>query len=100
MVNPKDILFDDNGEELFKDGDHVIGDATMHYSKLLIMCEKGENKKHPDSGVGVNSWLLDEAGGDDLKKEITAQLEGDGQVIETLTGDNLNNLVVSGKYVR
>lgn len=99
MGKADDILIDqDTFEDQVQDGDDVIGDATRQHSQLLIICEKGENKVAPDSGVGVAGWLLDDQDAGDLRKEIQAELEGDGQRIESITGDSLANLEVRGKY--
>jgi hypothetical protein len=100
MGKADDILLDQvTFEDQVKDGDDVIGDATRQNSQLLIVCEKGENKQYPDSGVGVASKLLDDVGLEDLRREIQSEVEGDGQRVESITGDNLSNLEVAGRYV-
>jgi hypothetical protein len=98
MAKTKDILMDENGEEKVKDGDFEIGDSTQQNQKLLILCETGENKMEPDSGVGINSWILDEASGDDLKKRISNEFEADGLRVESISGDSLESLTVKAKY--
>ncbi|WP_317899418.1 hypothetical protein [Aurantibacillus circumpalustris] len=94
-----DILLDQNtGENEVRNGDDYVGESTRQHSQLLIICEKGENKMEPDSGVGVESWILDEGGLRDLKKETQAELEADGQTIDFLIISGLNDFKVAGKY--
>lgn len=87
MGKVDDILFDDDYEDVVKDGDDAIGDSTELNFKLLIVCEKAENKMALDSGVGIATWLLDEADGGDLKKDIQSEIEADGATIQRLNVD-------------
>jgi hypothetical protein len=98
MAKVYDILVDENGEDIVKDGDDFIEESTRQHSQFLIMCEKGENKMEPVSGVGIASWLLDEAGEQELKKSIQEELEGDGQVIEFINVKDVENIQVAGVY--
>lgn len=84
MVKSGDIMFDADGVMIIKDGDLVFGDANGTLQKRLITTEKGENKSAPLWGIGINSWLLSEADGQDLKKEFQGQYENDGLRIISL----------------
>lgn len=98
MAKALDIIIDANGEDDVLNGDDRIGDATRQHTRLLVLCEKGENKMEPISGVGIASWVLDEQDGQDLKKEIQGELEGDGQRIESLIVRSIDNITVAGTY--
>lgn len=98
MAKALDIIMDEDGEDAVLNGDDRIEDATRQHTKLLVLCEKGENKMEPESGVGIASWILDDQDGQDLKKEIQAELEGDGQRIESLIVRSIDNITVSGTY--
>ena len=99
MAEVLDIMLDDAGEDVMSGGDFGLGDPAQINSKLLIVCEKGENKMEPASGVGISSWILDEVDGDELKKEIQAELEDDGLVVRKLIIEG-ENVTVAAKYGR
>lgn len=98
MAKALDIIIDADGEDDVLNGDDRIGDATRQHTRLLVLCEKAENKMEPISGVGIASWVLDEQDGQDLKKEIQGELEGDGQRIESLIVRSVDNITVAGTY--
>ena len=98
MAKVYDIKIDANGEDMVKNGDDFIDESTQQHSQLLIIWEKGENKMEPDSGVGITSWILDEEGPLDLKKEIQSELEGDGQKLDYIRIESLEDFKVAGSY--
>jgi hypothetical protein len=61
----------------------TIGKVTEQNQALLLLCQKGEIKHSPLIGIGINGICND----NDLahwKREITEQIEGDGQRITKL----------------
>ncbi|HUM50492.1 MAG TPA: hypothetical protein PK431_01715 [Chitinophagales bacterium] len=66
-----------------KDGDFVIGDSTVQNQHLLLLANKGDFKEHPKVGVGMNSYLLDEAE-QELMRAIRDQFEADGMKVKSL----------------
>ena len=83
MADVFDILLDNDGDLMFADGDLVCGESTAQHQQLLLMINKGELKQHPLTGIGAESYLLD----DDylkLKHEIEAQFERDGMTIKQI----------------
>jgi len=56
----------------------VIGDSVYQQQTLLLIINKGEIKDRPLVGVGLNSYLLDDASTDEIIQEVTSQLTNDG----------------------
>lgn len=88
---PFDILIDEDGDLLFKDGDLVIGESTRQHQKLLLLIEKGELRQFPTHCVGVRTWINDDVNFADLKLEIKREFERDGMTVSKIT---LNSQVV------
>jgi len=77
-------------------GGAVIGDVTYQNQAMLLVGHKGEFKEHPTVGVGINDICND----NDLtlwRREITTQIEGDGQRISKLQL-NGQGLTLEAKY--
>jgi len=88
-----DLLFGDD-LEIGSDGDLVVGESTEQHISDLIMLNKGELRTSPETGVGLEQWVLDNADVLGLEQEIQKQMELDGmKVIENKNG------VVKGYYV-
>lgn len=98
MAKPIDIQIDDDMDDIVENGDFLVEDTTRQNERLLIVIEKAENKMRPESGVGIGNWILDEADGLDLKKEIQSQFEEDGMVIGSLIVKSIENIQVSAEY--
>jgi hypothetical protein len=74
----------------------VVGDVTYQNQAMILQAQKGEIKENPLVGVGLGDACNDE----DFrlwKREITEQLENDGQQIETLIF-NEKKFVLEAKY--
>jgi hypothetical protein len=97
MGKADDIMHDATGTLLSENGDLKVGDATALHQKRLIRCGKGENKMAPGTGVDIEAWLLDEAGDEDLKKNIATEYEKDGMTISKLQVNN-GEITVSATY--
>jgi len=94
-----DIMLDENEDLLFKDGDFVIGDATLQHQRHLLKCEKGNIKSEPLTGVGIRNFLLDdEVNAPELKKEIQREFEADGMKIRKLKINELSNCEIEADY--
>jgi hypothetical protein len=72
------------------------GNVTYQNQALLLLAYKGEFKENPTVGVGINDvcndgdfWLW--------KREITTQLEADGQRITRLSLDE-RGLILEANY--
>ena len=73
-----------------------IGDITYQNQALILKAQKGDFKESPTLGVGIEDIVND----NDLrlwKKEITEQIENDGQRIDKLVL-NEKEFILDAKY--
>lgn len=80
-----DLLLDADLDLSFRGGDLDVGESTEQHQQLLLLSEPGDWRENPAVGVGIQTMLLDDAGGVAMLAAITDQLEADGQVITELT---------------
>jgi hypothetical protein len=74
----------------------MVGDVTYQNQATLLLAQKGELKENPTSGVGINDMCNDS----DFRlweREITRQIEADGQQIEKLA-INSNGMILEARY--
>lgn len=65
------------------DGDFCVGETTRQNQTLLLLCQKGEFKQHPDKCVGVETYLeRSELAG--LNREILTQFSADGMQVRDI----------------
>jgi hypothetical protein len=74
-----------------------VGDVTHQNQAILLLSQKGELKENPTTGVGIGDLCNDSDFGL-WKREITRQIEGDGQRIEKLAVSD-KELILEAKYV-
>ncbi|MDR1370943.1 MAG: hypothetical protein LBJ72_12600 [Dysgonamonadaceae bacterium] len=75
----------------------IIGDVTHQNQAIILTAQKGELKESPTVGTGINDICND----NDFrlwKREITEQIEGDGQRITRLVV-NEKELILDAKYI-
>ena len=98
---PTDILLDDGFDLKIEDGDIVFGEATKQNQQLLLLIEKGENRQFPTTGVGLNSYVLDDNPGA-VNGEVKRQFERDGMKVSTIKltaqAGNLTQLEIDATY--
>ncbi len=99
MVNPKDILLDDNMDVKALQGDFEVNDATFQNQQLLLISEKGEWKQSPVVGVGIMSFLLDDVTVHELHQEIQKQFNLDGMKVNKIEGNTWQNTIIDADYV-
>ena len=87
------IRRDENGKIL---SGLVIGDVTYQNQALILKAQKGEFKENPTIGVGIEDIVNDSDFGL-WRKEITRQLEADGQRINRLVL-NEKVFILDAKY--
>jgi hypothetical protein len=95
---PKDILIQENGTPIIKDGDFVIGESTLQHQRSLLLAHPGEVKPAPTSGVGLSTFLESE----DLYSlpgAVTFQFEEDGMQVASCEVDSVGKLSVEAQYV-
>ena len=57
MARILDFLNDVNGDLLIRDGDFVIGRAELKHAKTIIESNKGEIRKNPLLGLGLEKYI-------------------------------------------
>jgi hypothetical protein len=75
----------------------VVGDTTYQSQAIILIAQKGEIKENPLTGVGFG----DACNVEDLgmwRREITKQIEADGQQIETLVLTE-KKFVLDARYI-
>lgn len=82
-----DILIDENYDLKIASGDFVVGECLNQQVGLLLLATKGCIRQHPNVGVGLNGYLLDN-NSDELTREIRAQFKADGLRITNLEINN------------
>lgn len=97
MVKVFDLMLDELGDLLIKNGDFVNGEATQQNIGLILVSEKGEWRHTPYLGAGLKSAIEDEAEPAELIQEIRKQLELDG-LIEIQINATAENLNIEGIY--
>jgi hypothetical protein len=76
----------------------IVGDVTHQNQALILLAQKGEIKESPTVGVGIND-ICNDSDFRLWKREITEQIEGDGQQIKKLTV-NEKGLFLEAKYIK
>jgi len=99
MPNPKDILLDENFDVVAKDGDFVVGDATLQNQQLLLLSQKGEWKQEPQVGVGIRDFLLDDANVHEMHQAIQKQFALDGMQVNEIKGKTWDSTTIDANYV-
>lgn len=74
----------------------VVGDVLYQNQALILLSQKGEFKENPLLGVGIND-VCNDHDFTQWRREITEQLEADGQRIDKLIL-NEKGLTLEAKY--
>lgn len=89
--------------KMVRDGDGMIvsgvmiGTVIAQNQALILLCQKGEIKESPTTGAGIDG-LCNDADFRAWKREITEQMEADGQRISRLEITE-NKLILEAKYL-
>ncbi len=90
----KDLLLDQTGDLLFKNGDLVIGESDQQHVQDMLITNVGSNKAAPLFGIGLINYLnapFTSSTRQKLKKEITLQLKADGaRNVDVKVGETIN----------
>lgn len=85
----KDILIDDHGGVIFKDGDFMVGHSDQDHVASIFTSQKGEWKQWPLIGFGAIDYIKTQVTGPEFKRDLKVQLQYDGYdsaVIDTNEG--------------
>jgi hypothetical protein len=95
-----DFLIDDDFDLIIEDGDFKTGESTKQHQEILLLSNKGEVKQFPVIGVGLNSFLLEDAEPEELRHSIQEEFENDGMQIGKLVIDSLIEMQVDAIYIQ
>ncbi|AZI53909.1 oxidase [Epilithonimonas vandammei] len=93
----KDILLNEDGSLMIKDGDFVAGENIIQQQAMLLATHQGEFKHSPEVGVGISDLLL----GEELleyRHKIRNQFAMDGLKINKLELYDIGNLKIDAEY--
>ncbi len=95
-----DIMTDDDGDILIKDGNLVFGDATRKHQQVIVLANEGDIKYDPLQGVGVEDWLLEDGDSDmlSLQHKIQNKLERDGCQVQKIDLSTFPNPIIKADY--
>ncbi|MFK5855371.1 MAG: oxidase [Bacteroidota bacterium] len=99
MAKPIDILLDDNFDLMAKDGDFVLGDASLQNQQLILLSHKGEFKETPLLGIGLSNYLLDDSTIHEMHQEIQKQFSIDGMNVIEISGNTWESTNINAEYV-
>ena len=92
-----DILTTSEGDALVSGGDFTAGNSEMQHQQLLLMCNKGEFKQHPDRCVGAMNYVEGSDTGD-ISREILTQFTQDGMKVSKISA-GVPNIYIEAEYV-
>ncbi len=93
-----DILVDETGVPLIKNGDFVVGESTLQHQRHILLSSKGDFLNSPLSGAGLPNFFLDDFEGDEVRKAIQSAITFDGQVVAVLKVPSLTNIELNGGF--
>jgi hypothetical protein len=98
MAEVYDIALGADFDLIIKDGDFLVKESTEQHQQLLPLADKGQFKQSPTTGVGIDSYLNDEASPDDIRRDIQEQFESDGMTIANIKVAGYESLNIDAYY--
>jgi hypothetical protein len=90
----KDLLHDDEGNLMFKNGDFDMGESEQQHVGDIFLMQPGETKEFPIIGFGAINYIKSRISDFEFKRNLKLQLEYDNYKdanINTSKGiENLN----------
>jgi hypothetical protein len=83
-----DILLDDNGDLIFRNGDFVIGDSFEQEVRLIIGLNKGGLKSDPVLGCELVRMINSQASQIAIQQKIKLNLERDNKKVGSVKIEN------------
>ena len=91
MATAKDILFDNNFDMLFANGDFLIGASDEQHLALITIMDLGHLKENPFLGIGINAYLGGSESSNVIKALSQQMYEADNYVV--------NSIIVIGSFI-
>ena len=95
FADMKDFLFKDDLQ--ITNGDLAIGESDNQHQEHILKAFKGEYKKTPEIGVGIEQ-MLNEDSPVSFIIEAKKNLEYDGMKIKNIYFSDNDKLIIDGKY--
>ncbi len=80
----QDILLDENGELLFRNGDFIVGPSDKQSIQSILNAFPGWWKQFPTLGVGMTQYLNSRDKKQQMQRSIKLNLESDAFVIDNI----------------
>lgn len=93
-----DIALRDDLSLFIQGGDFLLAESTERHQQLLLLYEPGELKLDPLSGVGIGSYILDDAAEVVVEKAIEREFTRDGMTIRALDVRTLQDVKINAFY--
>jgi hypothetical protein len=74
-----DILLDENGDDLIKNGDYAVGDGVQDDCVIILKLNKGALKSDPLLGPNLVSMTNGKNTKSDMEQAVRISLERDGK---------------------
>lgn len=84
----RDILQTSDGDIKLVAGDIVWGEASLQHQRDILLARRGDYRRAPWLGVGLEDWIDDE-NPEQLLGEISKQFTADGMTIISLSTTNI-----------
>jgi hypothetical protein len=102
MSEVKDILLDDDGDLLIKDGDLVFGASDQQHINDLLICLPGHIREFPLAGIGIQKYIgapftLEIINA--LQKRIQLQLELDGYKVNSIIINSFTDITIDAERI-
>lgn len=93
----KDILTDENGDLLIKNGDLLIDYSDNQHQEHIILANKGDFKETPEIGVGIAQLISDD---DPMSVliDIKKNLQYDGMNVRNVKFEEDGKITIDGSY--
>ena len=92
-----DILTDDTGELIIRDGDFAVGPSDEQHMQHLLWANPGTYKQFPLMGIGIFRMLNGSISPTDLnalRARIVQNATADGMQVNNLDLGNLTDMVI------
>ena len=91
MATATDILFDNNFDMLFANGDFLTGASDEQHLALITIMDLGHLKENPFLGIGINAYLGGSESPNVIKALSQQMYEADNYLV--------NSVVIVGNLI-
>lgn len=99
-MTTKDIMLDDDGDLLIENGDFVVDNSDQQHVLLIVNTYLGNWKQYPLVGVGIKRYLASSGQQNNLRRDISVQLEADGYAVDSVIVKNDFNYYIDATRIK